>query len=146
MIIRVGKSDFESTFTENGWRLVGKDEKDIILIPYSKIYNYFTNKVHTKTDIFTLFLILPSMWFLTPWIALVFLFPAFFFYHYYLRIRLDTEQGTIFLRFNSIEDKLEFEENCKKYVQKQRWKNMNVKADYSLFNVFYNKFFEKKGS
>lgn len=137
MKLRAGKTVFESSFENGFWILRG--EKETLSIPPDKIYNYFGNKTYKKTDAVTAIFIFLGAIFVSPWLLLVFAFPAIYLYHHLKRVRLDTEQGTIYVTFFNTEDKEEFLKQCKSNVSIQRWKNFNQKPDNAFFINLWKK-------
>ena len=122
MRVKIGEKFYNSSFSDETWTLENKEGK--LEIPLSKIYNFFGNKVYGKTDTFTIALVILGCIFITPWIAAVFVFPVLYFWHHARRVRLDTEQGAIYVILDSIEDKTEFLKECKNNIEIQRWKNI----------------------
>ena len=121
MKIRVGKISYDSTFTPDGWKLVPADKKQQeLLIPYHKIYNYFTHSMSKKFSIPTLIFIFIGIIFLTFWMIFVFIPPILYFYFYHNRIRLVTEEGDVYVIFNNEADRDAFYKDCKKHITIRR--------------------------
>lgn len=121
MKVRVGKIAYESTFTPDGWKLVPADKKQQeLLIPYHKIYNYFTHSMSKKFSIPTLIFIFIGIIFLTFWMIFVFIPPILYFYFYHNRIRLVTEEGDVYVIFNNEADRDAFYKDCKKNITIRR--------------------------
>lgn len=121
MKVRVGKISYESTFTPDGWKLVPTDKKQQeLLIPYHKIYNYFTHSMSKKFSIPTLIFIFIGIIFLTFWMIFVFIPPILYFYFYHNRIRLVTEEGDVYVIFNNEADRDAFYKDCKKHITIRR--------------------------
>ena len=121
MKIRVGDISYNSAFTPDGWKLVPTDKKQQeLLIPYDKIYNYFTHRMSKKFSIPTLIFIFIGIVFLTFWMIFIFIPPILYFYFYHNRIRLVTEEGDVYVTFNNEADRDAFYKDCKKYITIRR--------------------------
>lgn len=118
MKVTIGKTSYTSTFTQEDWVL--ENDKEKLEIPYYKIYNWVGNKVYKKTDMFTVFFMAVGILFVSVYLIFVFVLPVLFYYHYLKRVRLDCEQGSVFVKFETSADKEEFLRSCKKHIKKQR--------------------------
>lgn len=141
MEVTAGKTVYQSSFESDGWHL--NDGNELLVIPYDKIYNYHSYKIHKKTDLFTVGIVILGGMMLTPWIWLLFAIPVAYYVFYATRLRLDTESGDIVLKFISEDDKNEFLGLCKKRIPKQRWRSFKQGWFDTSRNTFLDKLVDK---
>jgi len=48
MEVTAGKTVYQSSFESDGWHL--NDGNELLVIPYDKIYNYHSYKIHKKKE------------------------------------------------------------------------------------------------